>query len=98
MAKRKSTIAKEKVNELVKKSEEINVLCMAAIEEVKLAEEEEHAAAEEARLKIDAICKEGNYFCGAKLTREQILGIVKMAMETKDEVVIIPYALYLENN
>ena len=98
MTKRRSAIAKEKAAELVQKSQEIKVLYDSAVEEIKKAEEEEHQIAEEARAKIDAICKEGNFFCGARLTRDQVLGIVKLAMETKDEVIVIPYALYYENN
>lgn len=97
MVKRKSTIAKEKADEMVKKSEEIKALYDAAIAEAKEAEEAERLAAEQAREKIDAICKEGGYFCGARLSRDQILGIVKLAIETKDEVIVIPYALYFEN-
>ena len=98
MTKRKSTIAKEKVTELVNKSLEIKALYDAAVHDVEIAEQEEKTAAEEARQKIDTICKEGGYFCGAKLSRDQVLGIVKLAMESKDEVITIPYALYLENN
>lgn len=91
---RKSTVAKQKVADAETKMQEIESLKIQALEEQKKAEEEEAQRVLVIKDRIEDICKEEGLFCGAILSRKQILQIVEIAMVSKDETVKIPFALY----
>ena len=96
----KKNLAKSKVQETAMKLEEI------INEEVKLFEIKKKAAqdvldAEQELLetvkdhkeKIDALCEDAGLFCGLVLTRNDILNIISLAIDSKEEI-RVPYNLY----
>ena len=68
------------------------------VEEAKEAEEQarldEIANLEAIRTHVTEFCKNEGFFCGVILTREAILQIVNLAMESHDDQIKIPFQLY----
>lgn len=60
---------------------------------IKEAEEEETKRLEELETQIQDITSNQGMFCGVRLTQQDILNIVKLAMETR-ETISIPFKLY----
>lgn len=94
MGKRKSIIAKEKARDIENKAAELKVLYENAQQEIETAEKEEKEKAENVRTQIDGICKQNEFFCGAILNLDDLLGLVKMSINAKDGRVVIPFGLY----
>ena len=66
-----------------------------AEEAAKIAEEEELELYENTMAHINKLCKETGYFCGVVLTKQDLLTVVDMAIETKENVKI-PFRLYID--
>ena len=68
------------------------------VEEAKAAEEQarldEIENLESVRNYVTEYCEKEGYFCGVILTREAILQIVNLAMESHDDQIKIPFQLY----
>ena len=68
------------------------------VEEAKAAEEQarldEIANLEAVRTHVTEFCANEGFFCGVILTREAILQIVNLAMESHDDQIKIPFQLY----
>ena len=47
------------------------------------------------RWRIIKLCKETGYFCGVVLTKQDLLTVIDMAIETKDNI-RIPFRLYID--
>ncbi len=86
----------KKRNEILSEMEETKKR-LAEIE--RLAEEEEQESIkilEDATNRIKAITEEKELFCGAVLTKDDILQIVAMAMSTNENITI-PFKLYFKD-
>jgi len=90
-----------KVNEALSKLQK----AQAAIEKAEQELAETRAAEEQARQdeikNMEAVrtyvteyCEKEGFFCGVILTREAILQIVNLAMESHDDQIKIPFQLY----
>lgn len=66
-----------------------------AEEVAKIAEEEELELYENTMAHINKLCKETGYFCGVVLTKQDLLTVIDMAIETKDNI-RIPFRLYID--
>lgn len=66
-----------------------------AEEAAKIAEEEELELYENTMAYINKLCKETGYFCGVVLTKQDLLTVIDMAIETKDNI-RIPFRLYID--
>lgn len=66
-----------------------------AEEAAKIAEEEELELYENTMTHINKLCKETGYFCGVVLTKQDLLTVIDMAIETKDNI-RIPFRLYID--
>jgi hypothetical protein len=68
------------------------------VEEAKAAEEQAHldeiANLEAVRTHVTEFCANEGFFCGVILTRESILQIVNLAMESHEDQIKIPFQLY----
>ncbi len=68
------------------------------VEEAKAAEDQarldEIANLESVRTHVTEYCEKEGFFCGVILTREAILQIVNLAMESHDDQIKIPFQLY----
>lgn len=60
---------------------------------VKLAEEEDRERMESVRKSIDIACESNGFFCGVILTPEDIPGIIRLMIQTGENVKI-GYSLY----
>lgn len=78
--------AEKRAAELQKQIEE-------AEETARKAEEEEKKLYEDTQAGIEKLCKDGGYFCGVILTKEDVLAVVSMAIELKENIKI-PFRLY----
>lgn len=83
---KKSNELKEKALELKKQAEE-------AIALLKQAEEEEAQLIKDTETKIKEIADANNVYCGVILTKEDILGIVSLAIDTNENIKI-PFRIY----
>lgn len=83
---RKKTALKKEVEKAVERLKEIEALA-------KEAELEEAAKMEQVKQNIDALCKEHNMFAGVVLTKDDLIAVLRMAFETKENIKI-PFALY----
>ena len=94
MTRKTKTIREEAqklVSELEKaksKVEEINKLA-------ELAADEEKDVLKQTAEKIEALCLENGLFCGMILTTPDLLAIVQLAIESKDQITI-PFRLYFK--
>jgi hypothetical protein len=61
------------------------------------AEQSDIATMEEAKQKILEICEESNLFCGLVLTKGDILNILSLAIDSKENIKI-PFVLYFKND
>ena len=86
---RKSKLVKQEAEKLVAKLKEIEVLAAEA-------DMEESAKMEVARHTIDSVCEKDNIFCGVILSREDIMNIISLAIETQESVKI-PFNLYFND-
>lgn len=75
--------------EILKAQEEVR----KAQEEVRIQEEEELKLLITTEEHVRKIAIDNSMFCGVVLTQADILGIVKMAMETKENIKI-PFKMY----
>lgn len=83
---RKSKKIASDVNELIEKVKQTEEL-------LKEFEKEELNQVEDIRNKINEIAESGGLFCGIILTVEDIMNIIKIAMESKEQIKI-PFQLY----
>jgi hypothetical protein len=85
---RKSTSIAAKRKAAIKELEELEALAITA-------GENEKKLLDETSGKIDEICKTNDLFCGAVLTRKDILAILDMAFKTPEtESITLKYQLY----
>lgn len=77
---------KEEADKIVEKLKEIELLAHAA-------DLEESAKTECTRLAVNALCEKENMFCGIILSVDDILNIVRIAIEKNDSIKI-PFNLY----
>jgi len=98
-----------KVKQAVKKVEEAQQIVLKAQQEIddklkkleeakQLALEEDKAEKENIeniKIQIEELSKSNSLFCGVILTKDDILQLIKMAMEVQDNIKI-PFALYIE--
>ncbi|MEI8049038.1 MAG: hypothetical protein WCI92_16770 [Bacteroidota bacterium] len=79
-------------------AQEAILLAETELTNAKAAEEQAHldeiANLEAVRTHITEFCKNEGFFCGVILTREAILQIVNLAMESHDDQIKIPFQLY----
>lgn len=87
--KEESLKAEAKLKEATDKLEEVKRL-------EALAKEEELARVQSIKDKINILCSEEEMFCGVILSKEDVLAIVQMAIDTKDNIKI-PYTLYFND-
>jgi hypothetical protein len=96
MATRKS----KQVNEEVKKQKSKLLDAEARMKEVeellKLSEAEEVELMTSTETFIEKTATDANLFCGIILTRQDVLNIVSLAMETKENI-RIPFKLYFND-
>ncbi len=95
----KLTKVKEINSTIIDKTKEINDAAAALNkleEERKLAIEEEAKSIEELKQNIDDLCKEKDVFCGIILTLDDITNIIKLAVQTQENIKI-PYNIYNNN-
>ena len=85
MARKSKKIASD-FNELVEKVKQTEQL-------LKEFEKEELNLVENIRTQINQIAESGSLFCGIVLTQEDIVNIVKVALESKEQIKI-PFQLY----
>lgn len=94
---RKSKVVKEDSDkelakiqaEIDKSNQRINEL----VEQLRLIEEEELRAVENAEKKINEACKEANVFCGVILSPADLGNVIALAVQTGGNVKI-PFKLY----
>lgn len=86
MAQRKSKKVREVVENTTKRLKEVNEL-------LKLAEQEEKQILDDTEINIQELIKEFNLFCGVILTHEDIISILRLALQT-NESIKIPFKLY----
>ena len=60
------------------------------------AKEEEQALISKTKEEIQSICDKNNFFCGIKLTTEDLISVIRMAIINKDDTVDIPFHLYFK--
>ncbi len=77
---------REEAEKMIGKLREIEIL-------VNEADLEENAKMEVTRHAIDALCVEENMFCGIILTIDDLLNVIRMAIE-KNDAIKIPFNLY----
>ncbi len=85
MARKSKKLASD-VNELIEKVKQTEEL-------LKEFEKEELKQVENIRTQINEIAESGGLFCGIILTVEDIMNIVKIAVESKEQIKI-PFQLY----
>lgn len=88
--KRMQEAAKKRAVELQKQIEEAEAAAQKAMEE-------EQALFEQTEKEIKDLCTERGYYCGVILTKENVLQIVQMAIEIKDNIKI-PFRLYVDES
>ena len=88
--KRKIKVLAKEAEEQVKKLEEIQEL-------LKLAQQEEADKIESVIKQIEALCKQNDVFCGVILTVDDLLAVVKMAIQSKENIEI-PFRIYIKED
>jgi len=83
---RKSKAVSEELKKAQEKARQIEQL-------LAIAEKEEAEKLENATQQINEICEESNLFCGIVLTTQDLLGVVQLALESKENVTI-PFRVY----
>jgi len=89
MARKIKTIVEEK-KEIQKRLDEIESLELEAIKE-------EQETVETVKKSITQICDDNAMFCGVILTTGDILSIVQLAIQTKDDTIKIPFNIYFND-
>ena len=106
-AKKAAEIIANEISETISKAEqqhmEAEEIIQQSILKQKDAEKLVSAALESeadylktARDKIGAICNEYDVFCGLLLTKEDVLNIVSLSIDSK-EIIKIPFVVYFNN-
>lgn len=85
---RKSKQASEKLEEVQKELERLQA-------EKELADQQEQELIDNTKKAIDGECEEAGLYCGVILTPEDVLAIVQLAIQTKENIKI-PYNLYFK--
>ena len=85
---RKSKQASEKLEEVKKELERLQA-------EKELADKQEQELIDNTKLVINKECDNAGFFCGIILTPQDVLQIVQLAIETKENIKI-PYNLYFK--
>lgn len=85
---RKSKQASEKLEEVKKELERLQA-------EKELADKQEQELIDNTKLVINKECDNAGFFCGTILTPQDVLQIVQLAIETKENIKI-PYNLYFK--
>jgi hypothetical protein len=84
--KRKVKTLAEETRKQVEKLKEIEEL-------LKLAQQEETEKIESVTSQINVLCEENNLFCGVILSVDDLLAVVKMAIQSKERIEI-PFRIY----
>ena len=67
------------------------------IEELlKLAQEEEKEKIEDVTKQINKLCEDNNLFCGVILTTDDLISVIRMAIQSKENVTI-PFRIYVKD-
>jgi hypothetical protein len=88
--KRKVKTLAEETRKQVEKLKEIEEL-------LKLAQQEELDKIESVTKQIETICSTGDVFCGVILTVEDLLSVIRMAIQSKESVKI-PFRIYINED
>ena len=83
---RKSKVVKEQLEKLKKQEEEISKL-------MELAETEEKNQLENTEKAVQTIVEKNNLFCGVILSHDDLLSVLRLALQTGENVKI-PFRLY----
>lgn len=86
---RKSKKAREAAEEQAKRLQEMKEL-------LERAEQEEKQILEDTEKDIQEIAEKNNLFCGVILSHEDLLNVLKLALETKENIKI-PFKLYFND-
>jgi hypothetical protein len=84
--KRKVKSLAEETHKQVEKLEEIKAL-------LELAQKEETEKIESITEEINTLCNENNLYCGVVLTVDDLMAVVKMAIQSKENIKI-PFRIY----
>ena len=88
-------MARKKIKQTQEKLDKIKLEAEELTSQLKDAEDKEQELLNETTEKINVICKEAEYFCGVVLTKQDLLTVIDMAIETKDNI-RIPFRLYID--
>ena len=85
---KKSSVAKKEADELKQRLDEVNVI-------ISKSEEEEMEKIKSIREKVTEICDAEGLFCGIILTKHDVLRLVEIAIDSKDNITI-PFNIYFK--
>ncbi len=88
--------AKKKSKELIDKYTEIEANIKIALEDEKVAMQEDADKLKEVREKIEELCKAEGLFCGVILHREHLHQIIDLAIDSNDKIEL-PFNLYFKD-
>lgn len=86
-------MARKKIKQTQEKLDKIKLEAEELTSQLKNAEDKEQELLNETTEKINVICKEAEYFCGVILSRQDLLAVLDLAMQTQIDIKI-PYRLY----
>lgn len=86
-------MARNKIKQTQEKLDKIKLEAEELTSQLKDAEDKEQELLNETTEKINVICKEAEYFCGVILSRQDLLAVLDLAMQTQIDIKI-PYRLY----
>ncbi|MDY0386657.1 MAG: hypothetical protein RBT65_05900 [Methanolobus sp.] len=86
-------MARKKIKQTQEKLDKIKLEAEELTSQLKDAEDKEQELLNETTEKINVICKEAEYFCGVILSRQDLLAVLDLAMQTQIDIKI-PYRLY----
>lgn len=86
-------MARKKIKQTQEKLDKIKLEAEELTSQLKDAEDKEQELLNETTEKINVICKESEYFCGVILSRQDLLAVLDLAMQTQIDIKI-PYRLY----
>ena len=87
--KKRSTELRKEAEKFLEKFNESKTL-------LELVEQEERSATDKMHDKIKKMCDKENMFVGAVLTKDEIVRLVKLALDTNENITI-PFIVYLKD-
>ena len=90
MTKRKVKTLVEETQKQVDKLKEIQEL-------LELAKKEETEKIESVIKQIEMLCKQNDVFCGVILTSDDLVSVIKMAIQSKENIKI-PFRIYINED